>query len=247
MAVEHHDIRAERGAFIAQALEEFVLLCRMGWQDRSSRVISAVFLATTTLCLAAAVLAYALQPNSTLAGTIHAELNLGIDNSLSEKLGHGLAFLAAALFVMCHIRDRSRVALFLAVLCAFIWFDDTARYHERLGSVIAEAAALQPAFGLRGQDLGELAAWYIAACLLAPLLAWAVKQRMTGDLGLLFAAALCFGALVIFGVVIDMAHIVFPVKALLFLEDGGELITLTGFCILAVSVSQTQERYFQTN
>ena len=61
------------------------------------------------------------------------------------------------------LEHRSRVPLALSSLLLFIFFDDAAEYHERLGEYLVQALDLGALAGLRDQDMGELTAWALAA------------------------------------------------------------------------------------
>lgn len=115
---------------------------------------------------------------------------------------------------------------------SYILFDDALQIHENFGNRIAAHIDFIPPFGLRPQDIGELAVTATAGLGIFPLLLFAYYRgsaafrRMSHDLLLLIIA------LFFFGVVIDMLHIaIHPGKLLnqflAFFEDGGEMLVAT--------------------
>jgi hypothetical protein len=147
----------------------------------------------------------------------------------------------------------------LIAIYTFVLLDDALHVHELLGRGIADALALQAFAGLRARDFGELIAWTIFGLpLLAFTLVAFVRSPPTDRAnGLLLMAA--FALLVVFAVAADMVHVMmmdtFRGVDLLFtvIEDGGEQITLTLTCGIAVLIrrelrsrqpSQAAERDF---
>lgn len=244
LTTDHQISKTGPTARLAQSKREFALLWQLYRQDRATRTASLVFFSMTFLAIAIFIATFFLQEHFALAQMVYDEIDIGADNSLSEKFSHGLSFLAATSFLMCFFQVRSRAAFFLAALCMFIWFDDAAQYHERMGGVISTWLSFKPGLGLRAQDFGEIAAWSLAACVLLVLLGWALRDRRLGDPGVLLGAGICFGALVLFGVVIDMLHVMMSFKLFTLIEDGGEMITMTAFCTLGIAVSRNSEQYF---
>lgn len=242
MTAEHYS-RVDLAASHTALKRELTLLLALLWDDRTTRTIALFAFALVSTMLALFMVTDVLRDNSMLARQIHFAIHIGSDDSLSETLGHGLAFFAAASFLICFLDCRSRTALFLAVLCGFIWLDDAAQYHERVGSALSDAMALDAAFGLRAQDFGELLAWAVAAGLLLALLIWALRKRLGGDMGLLLAAGLCFGFLALFGIVFDMLHVLFQSRIFTVIEDGGELFALAAFCALGLGMTRVHGDY----
>lgn len=173
-------------------------------------------------------------------------VNLSSDRSLSEKFNHGMLFLAAILFVLANYATHSRLALFLAALFAFAWFDDSSQYHERMGALLVGNLNLPSAFGLRAQDFGELLAWALATALLSLLGVWAYRGRRDGDGMVLRLILLPVIALLMCAVVFDMIHIVvqgnLANRLLNILEDGGEMLAVAAIVTVALAVARNPRR-----
>ena len=134
-----------------------------------------------------------------------------------------------SLFGWFAVRHRSKGLGAWGLLFAYFLVDDSLSLHERVGARIAERLDLTPPFGLRLQDLGELAVSALAGLALLGVVYRAYRggspgfRRLSSDLFLLVVA------LAFFGVLVDLAHI--AVKAgrgvnlfLGVLEDGGEMV-----------------------
>jgi len=149
-----------------------------------------------------------------------------------------IALLLGALWWRTHERAYAAwMLLFVYLLC-----DDALQVHEHAGYAVAQSLGLSGAFGLRAQDLGELA---ISAAVGGTLLGAIVWLCVRGtrdvrnaslDLGLLLAA------LVFFGVFVDMLHILAggptALVALGTLEDGGEMLAMSAACAYALQLEQ---------
>lgn len=116
-----------------------------------------------------------------------------------------------------------------AVIYGVVFLDDALSIHETVGVRLAVGWGLPDVFGLRAQDLGELAIWSVLGALLLAMLAWGFVRspeegRKAGrTLGLLF------GALIVCAVGADMVHVTLSLDSVLedffsFFEDGGEMI-----------------------
>lgn len=188
--------------------------------------------------------AYIFQEYSRLAELVRFKLDVSSDFSLTEIFNHGLAFLTATLFLICFFQTRSRAMLFLSALYSFIWFDDAAKFHELVGSQLAEVLDFQPMFGLRAQDYGELLAWSGAGLVMGAIFVWACRDLKASDRGVLLALFICIGALVFFAVVVDMLHIVFNYNLVGIIEDGGEVLTMVAAATLAIGISRNATMYY---
>jgi uncharacterized membrane protein len=130
---------------------------------------------------------------------------------------------------------------FLAIFI-FIVLDDAFQVHERLGSRIEDALALQRFDVLMLIDPGQLLVWTIVGL---PLLAVAVAGVVRSPEedrrnGILLIGALA--VLALFAVVVDMAHVVLrrafrgADDLFIVIEDGGEQITLSLMCCLVILI-----------
>lgn len=178
---------------------------------------------------------------------LHSNFHLSQDESIAENYNHGLAFVAAFLLLVSAVQMRSRAFVFLTLLYGFIWLDDSARFHERVGEKLGRALDIQTRFGLGAQEYGELLAWTLAGAGLAVVLLWSWIGRRRGDAGVLLPFFGCFVLLFLCGVVADVAHKWVPEGMdLLFqvIEDGGEMIAVTLGAALALGIFRHLEAYY---
>jgi hypothetical protein len=167
-------------------------------------------------------------------------LLLSEERGYGEIWGYAKALAATAgLLALCW-RSRAPVFGALAFTFALIVLDDSLMIHEVFGHRLATGLALDPSFGLRAQDLGELSVWAMLG--VAVVAALAVGFRCSNRRARA-TAAIFFGllaALVFVAVGIDMLNIAlhdaFPGAHRLWplAEEGGELVVLSLTCAAAV-------------
>lgn len=169
------------------------------------------------------------------------------DESFTETYNHAIAFSAELFFLLAFFEARSRMCLFFAVLCFFIWFDDSALFHERIGGYASTTLGFSETMGLRPQDLGELFVWACSAVGLFVILIYALLRCDQGDLGLLAAGAACFGALVVFGIGVDMLSVALNSRVFGLIEDIGEMLVIAAFATIALACYRHSGRLFNSS
>jgi hypothetical protein len=157
---------------------------------------------------------------------------LDVDRGYAEFFQYIKLLWTVLLLACLGLRTRQRGYLAWALLFAYLLVDDSFTLHEELGELLAERLALNDALGLRAIDFGELLVSAAAGVVLAAAIGWAYRrgsavfQRASRHLLVLLLAV------VFFGVVVDMVHIALDPgetldKALVILEDGGELVAMS--------------------
>ncbi len=119
--------------------------------------------------------------------------------------------------------------------------DDSLRFHEVLGATISnhlfENNGLSSS--LRGQDFGELLITAFIGAIFSLLF---IKYFYTSNLStknVSFNLLALVILLLFFGVVIDMAQIVFPnMRGMTTLEDGGEMVAMSLTCWYTYNISK---------
>jgi hypothetical protein len=119
-----------------------------------------------------------------------------------------------------------------ALLFCYLLADDSLRIHEQFGLFLSQFLHFHPALALRATDFGELLSLALTAGTILVLIALAhyYSDKATRRLSYVIVPTL---ALLIFcGVILDMAHILFAANRYTdrifgFLEDGGEMLTLS--------------------
>ncbi len=160
-------------------------------------------------------------------------LHLEIDGSYPEFFQYLKFFWCGLIGFIYAARLRHLGFVFIGILFWYLLFDDLLKFHERAGGDIAGMLTLEPLFGLRLQDYGEL---IYAAMVGIPVFAiFAILIAMSqGKIRYQFMtiAALIL-ALGVFGVLVDLFHgaigtigqnLRFTFGAI---EDGGEMIVVS--------------------
>ncbi|HEX4857048.1 MAG TPA: hypothetical protein VFV28_09555, partial [Limnobacter sp.] len=179
--------------------------------------------------------------NTITPGWQYPLLNIEKEGGYPELFQYLKYFWTSLLFILLARRQRQFSYLAWAALFTYLLLDDALTIHERLGGQIAASLDLQPAFGVRPQDLGELLCNLSAGALLVLPLAWSYMKgsaefRSTSKLvGMLVALLACFGVLVDFAHM--MVHTGWKLKfAIAMLEDGGEMLAASLLVALVYSL-----------
>ncbi|TDE40866.1 hypothetical protein [Antarcticimicrobium sediminis] len=216
-------------------------------RDDLARRMSIVMLCATLAIIAIFYVSGFWDAQSRIAHALHRNLGLGWDAGLAESFNHGMAFVAAFLLLLCYLQTRGRVFVFLTALYAYIWVDDSAQYHERVGEKLGEALQIPEMFGIGRQQYGEFLAWAFAGGVLLLLLLWTWRRRRPGDAGILLSFFLCFVLLVVCGIVVDTLHGLVPGRfdeIMQVFEDGGEMVAVTLGAALSLGVSRNLAAYY---
>lgn len=145
-----------------------------------------------------------------------------------------------AILLQLFVRTRSLCYLGLVALFGYLALDDWFSLHERLGHELIAMLGLVERFGLRAQDLGELIVSAAAGTMLFGLIliGFLRADRVSRRVGR--TVALLIGVLVAFGVGADMLHSLamhsWMDEALLLVEEGGEMLSLSMICAYLFTV-----------
>src|SRR6056297_2813733 len=85
-----------------------------------------------------------------------ARFSLGFERGYSEVYQYIKFFWIAAILSWFGLKKREALYYVVALLFFYFLFDDSLQIHERMGGFVVELLNIQEAFGLRGQDYGEL-------------------------------------------------------------------------------------------
>ena len=167
--------------------------------------------------------------------------------SLQAEGGYGEMFeyllLALIIVAFARLALTLRRPVYFAFLFIFIYYlaDDSLEIHEDLGGFLTHWLDLQPAFGLRGQDFGELATWALFGTPLLGFLAFALWRSAGLDRSAGMTLTAWFFVLAFFGGAVDMmssitrdggaAH-----RIIALIEDGGEMAVIAVILALSAAV-----------
>lgn len=113
---------------------------------------------------------------------------------------------AVALLGALYARRRCASAAAWGAVFTFVLLDDTLELHERWGAALAATLRLQNVWGVRAQDLGEVAVWAAAGLLLLALVLAAYRRAGPRERAWSRHLAAFLALLVLFGGVLDVLH-----------------------------------------
>lgn len=154
----------------------------------------------------------------------------------------------AACLALAFVQTRGRAFLGWTVLFAYLLVDDVLQLHERGGELLAAKFGFPLMFGLRPQDLGEIAVAAIIGCFAVALVTVAYRRggsgarQLSADLMCLLAALAVFG--VFFDTLHTMAYFEAPALAQAFalIEDGGEMLVISATTVYAFDITSNAGR-----
>ncbi|WP_147392904.1 hypothetical protein [Actinomyces sp. 2119] len=166
-------------------------------------------------------------------------LYINVDQSYAE-IFQGLKYVLVVVLLCCVVAVRRLWALLLWVP-VFVGFflDDLFQGHERAGAYVR--SMFPPAMGERAQDVGELGVYALAAVVVGVVL-WAGYRRGSPLTRWIYRVMACLLVLLaLFGVGVDLLHSLFPptsaaADTLMLVEDGGEMLVVTGFVAFAAQL-----------
>jgi hypothetical protein len=151
-----------------------------------------------------------------------------------------------ALALLLGLMAMSGSAVYLAWAAVFLYLllDDSQAIHETYGWRLGQALGLQPAFGLRARDFGELMVTALAAVPLFGFLALAYRTSRADARRFTRAMLALAVLLAIFGVGVDMLEIALPAAAtvLNLVEDGGEMVVASAMVAYALQCAGSMRR-----
>lgn len=158
-----------------------------------------------------------------------------VDEGYPELYQYIKWFWILAMFVYLSIKRRSLNYSIWGIFFTYLLLDDSLEIHENVGTFIASHLTMTPPFGLRLQDIGELAVTGIAGTILFSLVLWTYINGSRAFRKMSIDILLLIFALVFFGVFVDMAHEAIKLGKkidliLAFIEDGGEMIVASFIC-----------------
>ena len=160
--------------------------------------------------------------------------SLETDRGYAEMFQYVKTFWIALLLGALWWQTRERAFAAWMLLFGYLLCDDALQVHEKGGYAVAKLLGLAGAFGLRAQDLGELA---LSAAVGGTLLGAIALLSVRGSRDVRHASLDLTGLLAIlvfFGIVVDMLHVGASggaaQVALGTLEDGGEMLAMSAAC-----------------
>lgn len=155
-------------------------------------------------------------------------LHIGFDYRYAETFMYLQE--AAIVLILAALLARSGELTYLAwmPLWWYLLLDDTFEIHMLLGKYLGDNLGFKPWLGLRPVNLGELIVTLsMAAALIGVVLFSVWVRRDPGSRAFSKYMFILLAPLALFGVVLDMAGIIFDSHALSLIEGAGEMFSVT--------------------
>ncbi len=169
-----------------------------------------------------------------------AEWNGDRDHSYIEYFGHVQGLFAVGVLGAVWWHRQAGIHVVWALTLLVMVADDYLQVHERVGGWLVAAWDLPSVWGLRPQDLGELAVWAGFAVVLGPALVIAHLRAKGNDRRGSWLLAGVVVVLAGFAVVLDMVAVAVKesisgaaLATLTATETAGELVAMTLFVVVA--------------
>ena len=194
-----------------------------------------------TFLLVADLVLIAVHTYAELAGSSNELLRIDVDRGYAESFQAIKYIYLIVLTTFCVFTYRTWQMAIWLLLFGYLLVDDMMMVHETYGFALIDILGLQPAYGLRALDFGEVIVSAIAAITLGiPLMiGFLYGNKPSRWLYSLMLTLVCL--LATFGVIVDLAHVKFAEAVghfdwIAVVEDGGEMIVVTWMVVLAVRV-----------
>jgi hypothetical protein len=157
--------------------------------------------------------------------------SLSRDRGYAEFFQYTKELWIAVLFLGLTIHQRKPVYLIFSFLFLYFLIDDSFEFHEQTGSLMADTLHLEPLFGLRSVDMGELAVYAIFGGLFFAAIGITYAMSPPGERKISTQVILLIVIMAIFGVLLDMFEIITEhpglSELLKIIEEGGEMLVMS--------------------
>jgi hypothetical protein len=157
--------------------------------------------------------------------------SLSRDRGYAEFFQYTKELWIAVLFLALAIQQRKPVYLIFSFLFLYFLIDDSFEFHEQAGSLMAETLHLEPLFGLRSVDMGELAVSIIFGGLFFTAIGITYAMSTPVERRVSIQVILLIVVMAVFGVLLDMFEIITEhpglSELLKILEEGGEMLVMS--------------------
>ena len=158
-------------------------------------------------------------------------LKISTDRGYAEVFQYIKEYWIICILILLAFKTRSLLYAVWSGLFIYLLLDDSLAIHETWGLAMSEFFSFPPLFGLKTNDLGEIAISLIIGC--GFLILIAITYRLGDSFARRTSKFLIFMlfALGFVGIITDSLHVMVKIELLkLFLtiiEDGGEMIVMS--------------------
>jgi hypothetical protein len=157
--------------------------------------------------------------------------SLSRDRGYAEFFQYTKELWIAVLFLALAVYQRKPVYLIFSFLFLYFLIDDSFEFHEQTGSLMAETLHLEPLFGLRSVDMGELAVSIFFGGLFFTAIGITYAMSPARERKISTQVILLIVFMAVFGVLLDMFEIITEhpglSELLKILEEGGEMLVMS--------------------
>ena len=173
-----------------------------------------------------------LQKDVQLGFLASGRFRVDVDRGFAESFQYLKLLLTTGSLVFLLTKQKALSYSAWAVVFAFALLDDALKIHEEVGRHLVDGLGIPAAFGLRGQDFGELIVWGAFGVVLLGFVLFSYLRAAPAEKAFSRSLALLFAVFVLFGLGVDMLHILLGGPLILqtfmsVLEDGGEMLTIS--------------------
>ena len=211
-------------------------------KNRSSLLLY-LFLATDLIF----IIVHIIYKSNQVPSLAYAYYSIEEDKGYAELFQYIKEYWIALLLSFLAVQKRSFVYLGWSLLFFYVLLDDSVQIHEKLGITISSQLTFVDKFHLRAVDLGEI---LVSVCVgLFFLIFLTIAYRFSDSISRKSSKYLTMMlfALALFGIIADMAHMIFvsslfePLLAVV--EDGGEMLVMS---VIAWFVFLLSEHSYRT-
>ena len=169
--------------------------------------------------------------------------SLEIDLGYSEFYQYMKEFWIFILLIFIFLKKKRAIYFLWALFFLYLLLDDSLSFHENYGKFLKNYFEIQPRFGLRSQDFGEVLVSFSVGFVF--LISIGISYLKTNLLGKRISRNIVILVLmlVFFGIFIDLLHIAVPYYKNRFtlIEDGGEMFVMSAIVCYILQVNNTEK------
>lgn len=169
--------------------------------------------------------------------------SLELDLGYSEFYQYMKEFWIFILLLFVFFKEKKTIYILWSIFFLYLLLDDSLAFHENYGKLLKDYFNIQPRFGLRSQDFGEvLVSFSVGFVFLISIGISYLKTNLLGKRISENIVALVL-MLVFFGIFIDLLHIAVPYYKNRFtlIEDGGEMLVMSAIVCYVLQVNNAKK------
>lgn len=223
------------------------------WREEWHSKVLLLLLGTDLLFIGLHLLRFWLLQEGSYEGfLLNSRFTVDRDRGFAEGFQYLKLLLIVGLLMSLWVRQKALSYGAWGATFAFTLLDDALKIHEGVGRRIVDWLNIPAAFGLRGQDFGELIVWGGFGIILLGILLFSYLRAAPKEKAFSNPLFLLFVAFVFFGLGVDMLHMLLggsEVQQMLMavLEDGGEMFVMSIITVYIWNIFRGREKRLRCN